>query len=62
MADVLTQAEEACELAREAFAAGDLVVGIAAIQLAAQLLQLARIWDGGETQTTRETPGARIGT
>ena len=36
MADVLTQAEEACELAGR-FAAGDLVVGIAAIQLAAQL-------------------------
>jgi hypothetical protein len=43
VSDVLTQAREATELARQAFAAGDLVAGIAAIQLAAQLVQLARI-------------------
>jgi len=40
---VLEQAEEASELARKFFAAGDMVGGIAAIQLAAQLVQLARI-------------------
>jgi hypothetical protein len=40
---LLDQAEEATGVAREAFASGDLVVGIAAIQLAAQLLQLARL-------------------
>ena len=40
---LLEQASEAAEVAREAFAAGDNVVGIAAIKLAAQLLQLARI-------------------
>lgn len=43
--DVLTQANEAAEIARQAFAAGDLVTGIAAIQLAAQLVQLARIFE-----------------
>lgn len=41
--DILTQASEAAELARRAFTSGDLVTGIAAIQLAAQLVQLARI-------------------
>lgn len=39
----LDQAEEAADLARQAFASGDLVIGIAAITLAAQLVQLARI-------------------
>lgn len=39
----LQQAEEATEISRSAFAAGDLVTGIAAAQLAAQLIQLARI-------------------
>lgn len=39
----LQQAEEASELARTSFAAGDVIGGIAAIQLAAQLVQLARI-------------------
>ena len=41
--NVLQQAEEASELARKSFAAGDMVGGIAAIQLAAQLVQLARM-------------------
>jgi hypothetical protein len=48
----LQQASEATEIAREAFAAGDVVVGVAALSLAAQLLQLARIWeriDGART-------------
>ena len=40
---ILEQAEEAASLAKDAFATGDLVTGIAAIQLAAQLVQLARI-------------------
>ena len=39
----LDRAQKAAELAREAFATGDLVTGIAAIMLAAQLVQLARI-------------------
>lgn len=39
----LQQAEEASELARKSFAVGDMVGGIAAITLAAQLVQLARI-------------------
>ena len=42
--NALGQAREACNLAREAFAAGDQVTGIAAITLAAQLVQLARLW------------------
>jgi hypothetical protein len=45
MADPLTKAEEACEIARAAFAAGDLVTGIAAITVAAQLVELARIFE-----------------
>jgi hypothetical protein len=45
MSDVLKQSSAAAELAREAFAAGDLVTGIAALQLAAQLVRLARIWE-----------------
>ncbi len=40
----LQQAKEATDLAREAFATGDKVTGIAAITLAAQLIQLAKIW------------------
>ena len=40
---ILEQVDEATSLARKSFAVGDLVGGIAAIQLAAQLLQLARI-------------------
>ena len=43
---VLDQAEEAAALAKDAFATGDLVTGIAALQLAAQLVQLARIRQG----------------
>lgn len=39
---LLHQASEAAEVARQAFAAGDMVTGIAAITLAAQLVQLAR--------------------
>jgi len=37
------QAVSAAEVARDAFTAGDQVTGIAAIRLAAQLLQLARL-------------------
>jgi hypothetical protein len=40
---MIEQIDEAIELARAAFASGDTVTGIAAITLAAQLLQLARI-------------------
>jgi uncharacterized membrane protein YidH (DUF202 family) len=40
---ILEQVDEATSLARKSFAVGDLVGGIAAVQLAAQLLQLARI-------------------
>jgi hypothetical protein len=39
----LQLAGEASDLAREAFATGDNEIGIAAIVLAAQLVQLARI-------------------
>ena len=39
----LEQAAEASDLAKKSFAVGDLVGGIAALQLAAQLVQLARI-------------------
>lgn len=45
----LKQAGQAADIARTAFANGDLVVGIAAICLASQLLQLARIWETIET-------------
>jgi hypothetical protein len=40
---LLRQSDDAAEIARNAFAAGDLATGIAAIQLAAQLVQLARL-------------------
>ena len=40
---LLKYCDMAGEVAREAFAAGDLVTGIAAVQLAAQLIQLARL-------------------
>lgn len=40
----LKQAGEAASIARDAFADGDQVQGIAAITLAAQFIQLARIW------------------
>jgi hypothetical protein len=45
-ASLLEQAGEASELAREAFASGDRVVGLAALVLAAQLIQLERIREG----------------
>ena len=48
--NALSQAREACNLAREAFASGDQVTGIAAISLAAQLVQLARLWQRIEGQ------------
>lgn len=41
----LEQAQEAADLAQQAFASGDIVVAIAAITLAAQLVQLAKIWE-----------------
>jgi hypothetical protein len=40
---ILDQASEAAEVARTAFATGDNVTGIAAITLAAQLVQLAKL-------------------
>jgi hypothetical protein len=43
MSKILDQSDAAAEVAREAFAAGDVVTGIAAIQLAAQLVQIARL-------------------
>ena len=43
MSKLLEQSSQAAEVAREAFAAGDIATGIAAIQLAAQLVQLARL-------------------
>ena len=49
MSKLLEQSEAASEVAREAFAAGDVVTGIAAIQLAAQLVQLARLLDENRT-------------
>lgn len=42
----IEQAAEATDLAEKAFAIGDRVTGIAAIQLAAQLVQLAKIQQG----------------
>lgn len=51
----LQQAEEATSIAREAFGYGDLVTGIAAITLAAQLVQLARL-----TAQTMPKPGDRV--
>jgi hypothetical protein len=43
MSRILEQADEAAEVARLAFDAGDLATGIAAISLASQLVQLARL-------------------
>lgn len=43
-ASLLRQIDGALAVAREAFYVGDNGAGIAAICLAAQLLQLARIW------------------
>jgi hypothetical protein len=40
---ILEQSGQAAEVARQAFDAGDVVTGIAAIQLAAQLIKLARL-------------------
>ena len=40
----LQQAKEASDLARDAFASGDLVTGAAALVLAGQLIQLAKLW------------------
>lgn len=45
MSKLLEQSDAAAEIAREAFAAGDVVTGIAAIKLAAELVQLARLLD-----------------
>ena len=42
---LLDQAGQATEVASAAFDAGDVATGIAAIQLAAQLVQLARLLD-----------------
>ena len=56
MPDILTQAHEAAEVSREAFAAGDLVTGIAALQLAAQLVQLARIFEMNKGGTHADDP------
>jgi hypothetical protein len=44
MSRLLEQSDKAAEVARMAFDAGDVVTGIAAIQLAAQLVQLARLF------------------
>jgi hypothetical protein len=43
-AEILLKAEAANELAKQAFADGDLVTGLAAISLAGQLVQLAKLW------------------
>jgi hypothetical protein len=51
MSKLLEQSDIAAEVAREAFAAGDAVTGIAAIQLAAQLVQLARLLDENRTKS-----------
>jgi hypothetical protein len=45
MKRLLEQSEEAAKIANDAFAAGNLVVGIAALKLAAQLVQIARLLD-----------------
>lgn len=56
MRRLLDQSEAAAKLANEAFAAGDVVTGIAAIKLAAQLVQIARLLDGDGTKcVTRPT-------
>lgn len=47
---LLEQAQEATALAREAFATGNPVVGIAAVTLAAQLVQLARLLGAGDAR------------
>lgn len=41
---ILARAEEAAKTAQTAFAAGDLVHAVAAITLAAQLIEEAKIW------------------
>ena len=42
---IVRKIDEANELAKSAFVTGDRVAGAAALALAAQLLQLARIWE-----------------
>ena len=42
MSKLAEQIDEAAEISSRAFAAGDVVTGIAAIQLAAQLVQIMR--------------------
>ena len=45
MSKLAEQLDAATEISRQAFAAGDVVTGIAAIQLAAQLVQIMRFLD-----------------
>ena len=59
MNDLLKQSHTATEVAREAFAAGDFVTGIAAIQLAAQLIQLARLFEPASRITPEEAQAAK---
>lgn len=61
MSNLLKQADAATEVAREAFAAGDTVTGIAAIQLAAQLVQLAKLFERPTIAAGRSTAGDRPG-
>jgi hypothetical protein len=56
MSKLMEQFDAAAEVAREAFAAGDKVTGIAAIQLAAQLVQIARLL-GSEREQKSELAG-----
>jgi hypothetical protein len=59
VSDLLEQSDRAAEVAREAFAAGDTATGIAAIQLAAQLVQLARLLGAGKAnKNTNDVKGA----
>lgn len=48
MSKITEQFDAAAELSRRAFAAGDVVTGIAAVKLAAQLVQIMRLLDPAE--------------
>lgn len=49
MSKLAEQFDAAAEISRQAFAAGDVVTGIAAIRLAAQLVQIMRLLDPSKT-------------
>lgn len=57
MSKLTDQFDEVAAISRQAFAAGDLVTGIAAVKLGAQLVQIMRLL--GPAQHTPQSPPQR---